>query len=164
MNPFDILNQVGKHVGRELSGELGREIFGGGRRRRGHMGGWGGGGGLGWVIPAMILGRIIEEATRQQGRSQPGSINSPWPNQPPMPGPVPSPWGDAQPQAEPAQKMVQCVNCRLEVKDGFEVCPHCGRNVNRRECRYCGRDVPKEQSACWGCGAPVQRTADSVLG
>lgn len=165
MNPFDILNQVGKHVGRELSGELGREIFGGGRRRRGHMGGWGGGGGgLGWVIPAMIIGRIIEEATRQQGRGPQGPINQPWGNPPPSPGPVPSPWGDSQPKAEPVQKMIQCVNCRLEVKEGFEMCPHCGRHVNQRECRYCGRDVPKDQSSCLGCGAPVQRMGDSVLG
>lgn len=113
MNPFDILNQLGRTVGRELSGDLGREIFGGGRRRRGHMGGWGGGGGMGWVIPSMIIGRIIEEATRQQNhQQQPQWQGEPWPPQ--SQGPTPSPWGNAQPPVEPAPKTVQCVNCRLK--------------------------------------------------
>ena len=105
--------------------------FGGrgwGRRRH-----WGGGmGGLGWVIPAMVIGRIIEEATRQ---SSGGQATPPFPA-PPQPGnpqsaPPPSPWTEppATEAAAPAPKP-------------------------RLECRYCGREVPAGATACLGCGAP----------
>ncbi len=139
MNPFDFLDALGD------SSFPGR---GWGRKRKFH--GWGGG----WVFPAMILGRILQEALNQQ-TPPPGPGPQPFPGRPvPQPGgPIPTPFGQTPPPAE--DKTVQCANCLLEVKAGFAVCPHCGRSVNKRECRYCGRETPLEQNSCLGCGAPA---------
>jgi hypothetical protein len=123
----------GDDIARMIFGGLGRGGFGGrgwGRRR-----GWGRMGGMGgWVIPAMIIGRIIEEATRQHdaGQSPPPSPAPPQPrNSQPATGAPPTPWADTPPvqAAAPEPKP-------------------------RIECRYCGREVPAGAQACLGCGAP----------
>jgi hypothetical protein len=117
--------------------DIAKMIFGGmgrgwGRRRR-HWGGMGGMGG--WVIPAMIIGRIIEEATRQHNAGQSPAAPPPFPASPPAPrssAAPPSPWAETTetaPAAAPAPPP-------------------------RIECRYCGREVPAGARTCLGCGAP----------
>lgn len=136
MNPFDFLDDL------EDLGRLGRRGWGK-RRGRGGMGGW--------VFPALILGRIVQEVLEQQSRQASGG--SSW-RQPQAPaGPPPSPWGTDE--SKPAEKTVRCVNCAQEVRAGYAFCPHCGRSFTKRECAYCSRDIPAGAERCLGCGAPA---------
>jgi hypothetical protein len=141
MNPFDFLDDLDDHL--EGIGRLGRR--GWGKRRR-----WGGGMG-GWVFPALILGRIVQEVLEQKSRQQPGGSSWPQPQTPTAP--PPSPWGSSE--AKPVEKTTRCVNCDQEVKAGYAFCPHCGRSITKRECAYCSRDIPPGAERCIGCGAPA---------
>lgn len=124
----------GDDIAKMIFGGMGRG-FGRGWGKRRH---WGGGmGGLGgWVIPAMIIGRIIEEATRQKDSGQWDSNPAPSPSAPPPPPQPrtatvpPSPFTEATPAPAPAAP------------------------TPRRECRYCGREMPAGAHSCIGCGAP----------
>jgi hypothetical protein len=157
MNPFDFLDDL------DDLGRLGRRGWGrGGWGKRRH---WGGGMGHmgGWVFPALILGRIVQEVFDQQSRQQTGGSSWPQPNVPPIfqsptqpqspAGPPPSPWGASE--AKPVMKTTKCVNCDQPVSAGYAFCPHCGRSVSKRECAYCSRDIPAGAERCVGCGAPA---------
>jgi len=150
MDPFDFLEDLGR---------LGKRGWGrGGWGKRRH---WGGGMG-GWVFPALILGRIVQEVLEQQARQQSGGSAWPPPSVPPLfqspepqapTGPPPSPWGSSE--AKPVETNTRCVNCEQEVRAGYAFCPHCGRSIIKRECAYCSRDIPAGAERCTGCGAPA---------
>lgn len=120
----------GDDIARMIFGGMGRGGRGWGKRR--HGGGMGGMGG--WVIPAMIIGRIIEEATRQQNSGQSPTM-PPFPASPSAPRTAsapPSPWTETPQTAQAAAPATP----------------------PRIECRYCGREVPAGAYSCIGCGAP----------
>ena len=61
--------------------------------------------------------------------------------------------------------MVKCSNCGVEVADSFDLCPNCGRNLNKSiestnesnnasnsKCESCGSDLPDNVLFCPTCG------------
>ncbi len=93
-----------------------------------------GDGGLGWLLPAVIIGRLFDSDKRR----------------------APAPAQAAPPPPPQTVMVLRCGNCQKTYEAAFQFCPHCGESAQRRECRYCGRDNAASARACLGCGAPVQ--------
>lgn len=91
----------------------------------------GDGGGLGWVLPAVIFGRLMSNANERQKAPA---------------GPSPAPQ---------TVTVIRCAHCQKTFDPAFTFCPHCGQSTARHECRYCGRENASNARACIGCGAPV---------
>lgn len=105
--------------------------WGWGRKRKFH--GWGGG----WIIPAMIIGRIIEEALEQQNQNPhwpqpPAPPSSPaGPRPQPQAGPPPSPWSEpiAATASAPTTLPQECFYCGRTLAPDGQNCPGCGAHV-----------------------------------
>ncbi len=130
-----------------------------------HTGGWGGwggwGGGIGWLFPALIVGKILGEAFDNPQQQQPWGGTQPWsPQRPqPQPAPQPQPQPQAQPRptAAPATATLRCVNCGGAVTSQFSFCPHCGWRLYPPACLYCGQTLDPKSTHCDHCGAPRRR-------
>ncbi len=130
-----------------------------------HMGGWGGwggwGGGIGWLFPALIVGKILGEAFDNPQQQQPWGGAQPWPWQPPQPQPAPKPQPQPQaqprPTAAPANATLRCANCGGAVTSQFAFCPHCGWRLYPPACLYCGQTLDPKATHCTHCGAPQRR-------
>lgn len=119
--------------------------FPGGRwNRKRHWGGpfFGGGG---WVFPAMIIGRLLQEALEQSSRGG-------WP-QPETPPPPARPSAPEAPRPTPAAASTTAWSESIVGQTGRPA----SQSAPRRECRYCGRDLPGDVRQCLGCGAPTFR-------
>ena len=112
--------------------------------------GFGGGFGLGWIFPALLVGRVLSEAFDRPADPAP-PIN--WP---PAAGPLPL---DAtQPnravRATAAPAIVTCQGCGRQIASSYAVCPECGTRVSPAACRYCGQTLQPNQAMCAHCGGP----------
>ncbi|MGH2521430.1 MAG: zinc ribbon domain-containing protein [Anaerolineales bacterium] len=115
--------------------------------------GWGhdcdGDWGLGWIFPALLLGRLISDSIpRQTG----------WPH-PPPPQPAPQPPQQSRPPA-PARAettaALGCRHCHHALQPEFAFCPGCGQRVAPPTCRYCGQTLKRDMAYCTHCGGPTR--------
>jgi len=108
-----------------------------------HCGGWG----LGWLLPAILLGRVVSETVTRP---------SPWPVQPAPETPRPQPPPQPQPVSNQAKAALRCAHCDGAITSDFAYCPHCGKQVAPHACRYCGHSLQRDALFCPHCGGPAR--------
>ena len=130
----------------------GHHGWGGGWGGWGHHRGWGGGWGfgLGWLIPALLVGRVISDTV-----ARPNVWPAPLPVVPPAPNPQPQTTPRPEPQSA-GTSLVRCRHCEHEVQKGFAFCPHCGQHMNPTACQYCGHKLLADAAYCGHCGGPAR--------
>lgn len=52
--------------------------------------------------------------------------------------------------------LIDCPECRKQMSDKAEACPHCGAPAGKRStCSECGKELPAGAKECPDCGCPV---------
>jgi len=116
-----------------------------------HCHGWG----FGWLIPALLVGKVISQVMEPEVKSawpapQPPPVVPP----PPKSQPTPGPQAASRPaSAAPTQR---CRHCEHDIQKGFAYCPHCGHQVSPTTCQYCGHKLLADVAYCGHCGGPAR--------
>jgi hypothetical protein len=116
-----------------------------------HCHGWG----FGWLIPALLVGKVISQVIEPEEKRT-------WPTPPPVVPPTPksSQAPEPQPSPRPASQsgsaLAHCRHCDRDIQKGFAYCPHCGRQVSPTNCQYCGHKLLAEAAYCGHCGGPAR--------
>lgn len=116
-----------------------------------HCHGWG----FGWLIPALLVGKVISSVIEPEAKRA-------WPTPPPVvPPPAPNPQPTQRPEPLKASQsggapMVRCRHCDHDFQKGFAFCPHCGQRVSPTTCQYCGHKLLADAAYCGHCGGPAR--------
>ena len=129
---------------------------GGWGRHGGFGGGWGrgfgGGFGLGWIFPALLVGRVIQEAF---DRPPEPAAPIPWPpHQSAWPQQPAGPLEATQPHPALTATNITCQGCGRQVASSHTFCPNCGTRLTPAACRYCGQMLKTGEAMCAHCGGP----------